>query len=172
MSGLNDGGPAYPQQLSDGQRERGCSADFGYGGMSLRDWFAGQALAGYVAHNPESLDVDLACVAYSTADAMLGRWQRSEETTVIAATKPKRKYTEPTKDGWIIRCMAAEHTVRQQDKQLKEERDMVKLLQEQLQNALADACMLRARDGKLTSAVSVLAVLVIVLVIVLIGGAQ
>ena len=70
MSGLKDGGPAFPYvQMSEatGQPINGCFN----GGMSLRDWFAGQALAGYVAHNPESLDVDLACVAYNTADAML-----------------------------------------------------------------------------------------------------
>ena len=96
----------------------------------------------------------------------------SDETTVIAAVKPKRVSSETTKDGWVIRCMAAENTVKAQDKQLKEERDMVKLLQEQLQGALADACMLRARESKLVKAVSLLAVLVIVLAVALIGGAK
>jgi len=40
MSKINDGGPAYPLQS--------IGPDFapGYSGMSLRDWFAGQALAG------------------------------------------------------------------------------------------------------------------------------
>ena len=47
---MNDGGPAFPQQLSVGQRERGGNEAFGNGGMTLRDWFAGQALAGCTAN--------------------------------------------------------------------------------------------------------------------------
>ena len=49
MSALDDGGPAFPQQLSDCQRERGSTADFGCGGMSLRDWFAAKALIALAA---------------------------------------------------------------------------------------------------------------------------
>jgi hypothetical protein len=44
MSKENDGGPAYPQDL---QGRRGDDPQ--YQGMSLRDWFAGQALAGIMA---------------------------------------------------------------------------------------------------------------------------
>ena len=33
----------------------------------------------------------------------------------------KRRYSEPTKDAWIIRCMAAENTVRQQNAALTAE---------------------------------------------------
>jgi len=36
--------------------------------------------------------------------------------------KPKRRYSDPTKSDYIIRCMAAENTVRQQDKALAEEK--------------------------------------------------
>ena len=48
MSGLKDGGHAFPYvQMSEatGQPINGCFN----GGMSLRDWFAGQALAGLLA---------------------------------------------------------------------------------------------------------------------------
>ena len=73
MSGVKDGGPAFPMQGTNiiDHPNYGMIATDAQSGMSLRDWFAGQALAGYVAHNPESLDVDLARVAYNTADAML-----------------------------------------------------------------------------------------------------
>ena len=46
----------------------------------------------------------------------------NDETTVIAEfSKPKRRYSEPTKSDYIIRCMVAENTVRQQDKALTAE---------------------------------------------------
>lgn len=42
-----DGGPAFPQTMVDHPRGLTCGADgYGYGGMTLRDWFAGQALVG------------------------------------------------------------------------------------------------------------------------------
>jgi len=42
-------------------------------GMSLRDWFAGQALAGYFAHptTPHQNATDGAAYCYAMADAML-----------------------------------------------------------------------------------------------------
>jgi hypothetical protein len=43
MTQLNDGGPAFPRTGSD------CAQ--AYEGMSLRDWFAGQALAGIMANS-------------------------------------------------------------------------------------------------------------------------
>jgi len=68
----NDGGPAFPQPEINGDPinswARGC------GGLSVRDWFAGQALAGYCTRYnqpnngvPESVAED----AYTLADAML-----------------------------------------------------------------------------------------------------
>lgn len=47
MSDMKDGGPAFPRTKVEtvpmfGQVVKGMSED----GMSLRDWFAGQALAG------------------------------------------------------------------------------------------------------------------------------
>lgn len=70
MSDIKDGGPAFPGQRlgPDGMPE--CEAA---SGMSLRDWFAGQALAGINA-NPtwdENGWEDRARAAYEAADAML-----------------------------------------------------------------------------------------------------
>ncbi len=61
---IDTGGPAFPQpeQLHTEGR-----------GMNLRDWFAGQALAGILS-NPESSECHIAATAetaYRLADAML-----------------------------------------------------------------------------------------------------
>lgn len=69
MSERDDGGPAFPQQCAD-------ALDVGmvHAGMSLRDWFAGQALTGICAAGwqYEGNDhADLARDAYLQADAML-----------------------------------------------------------------------------------------------------
>ena len=70
MTDNDDGGPAFPRPAS--------SADVGYVepaeiGMSLRDWFAGQALAGIAATNilNAKLGREVATLAYAIADAML-----------------------------------------------------------------------------------------------------
>lgn len=56
-----------------------------HAGMTLRDWFAGQALAGLLAFSPDGCDVDgqidppyAADVAYTYADAMLAVRNRRE----------------------------------------------------------------------------------------------
>jgi hypothetical protein len=62
---IEDGGLAFPVSMN-------CEAE-NYPGMSLRDWFAGQALSGFVA-NPESrrwTPPEVATDAYAFADAML-----------------------------------------------------------------------------------------------------
>ena len=68
MSKIDDGGPAFPWH-SDG-----CVPDIEPSlGMSLRDWFAGQALAGIYA-NSAGTDLGKGALAeemYSIADAML-----------------------------------------------------------------------------------------------------
>ena len=60
---MNDGGAAFPSQWDDKDNE----------GMSLRDWFAGQALAGILS-NPnienKTFGAD-ASAAFAAADAML-----------------------------------------------------------------------------------------------------
>jgi hypothetical protein len=66
MSAPKDGGPAFPTEwiligMPDESRL----------GMSLRDWFAGQALAGLVAQPTMGRVIDTASIAYRVADAML-----------------------------------------------------------------------------------------------------
>ena len=71
---IGDGGPAFPVVAENGL---GHVAP----GMSLRDWFAGQALAGFAATLPEASEREMfkaeefyeaiALGAYRAADAML-----------------------------------------------------------------------------------------------------
>ena len=74
--------PAFPQLdvISGGRDGRGDAIEVytvATGGMSLRDYFAGQAMAGFMAGyfcNPESLGLgqsDIARIAYEQADAMM-----------------------------------------------------------------------------------------------------
>lgn len=67
MSEVYDGGPAFPQGVTVG--------DVGKmeGGMSLRDWFAGQALCGFFANTDltEIPNGDVATNCYVAADYML-----------------------------------------------------------------------------------------------------
>ena len=65
-----DGGPAFPTQERTGNSFAGDdsrlhSETLAHGGMSLRDWFAGQALAGDAANNEEG------CFSHKTSDAQL-----------------------------------------------------------------------------------------------------
>lgn len=64
MATRDDGGPAFAH---------GDHTNGGHPGMSLRDWFAGQALAGILA-NPAvsaSAAVHIPAAAYAMADDML-----------------------------------------------------------------------------------------------------
>ncbi len=67
-----DGGPAFPSPMQD---DRDCAPRHtsGYGGMTLRDWFAGQALVGIMASGKGTSNVEVwgAPHAYALADAML-----------------------------------------------------------------------------------------------------
>lgn len=74
---VNDGGPAFP--VAENHR---VAADLPWtGGMTLRDWFAGQALAGYCA-NPVIFDrfgllpENVAPECYGIADAMLAQREK------------------------------------------------------------------------------------------------
>jgi hypothetical protein len=60
----NNGGPAFPNL--------GYNKEANYNGMSLRDYFAGQALAGMLS-NPECITgrPAVAVHAYGYADAMI-----------------------------------------------------------------------------------------------------
>ena len=76
MNATNDGGPAFPvPDLHPG------AVQVGSNGMSLRDWFAGQALAGLMAGYQSGPMGIYACaqVAIETADAMLRARERGQE---------------------------------------------------------------------------------------------
>ena len=48
-------------------------------GMTLRDWFAGQALAGILAESASGSEEGIASVAYAMADAMLKAREASND---------------------------------------------------------------------------------------------
>lgn len=61
---INDGGQAFPMAFA-------CESEK-HRGMSLRDWFAGQALTGLMALQfVRASNEEFAKISYKTADAML-----------------------------------------------------------------------------------------------------
>ena len=64
----DDGGPAFPVVTATIRH---------YNGMSLRDWFAGQALAGWLAGETTPDDHSAARYAYAVADAMIAAREAS-----------------------------------------------------------------------------------------------
>ena len=71
----NDGGPAFPHgplgdsiTFDDGRTSHQWPA---HAGMTLRDWFAGQALCGLLANDSDSHPNADAEHAYDIAEAML-----------------------------------------------------------------------------------------------------
>jgi hypothetical protein len=97
MNQNNDGGTAFPVIKTLGPGGKAGRLEDGYGsivsegGMSLRDWFAGQSLAELVHGadsngywNPDNEDVWpraalVAMAAYQIADAMLAERERRTE---------------------------------------------------------------------------------------------
>lgn len=73
MSDTNDGGPAFPFDWIDTQPHTGKQViREQFDGMSLRDYFAGQALASLCnVYNDSTHTQDNAKIAYANADAML-----------------------------------------------------------------------------------------------------
>ena len=69
MTNVNDGGPVFPQKrlYRDSQ---GIDYEVQETGMTLRDWFAGQALANRYSQDANN-DKRVAKWAYQVADAML-----------------------------------------------------------------------------------------------------
>lgn len=65
---IDDGGPAFPQNLPDDFVWRLPGSP---GGMTLRDWFAGQALAGLQFMDTERTYGTDAENCYRMADAMI-----------------------------------------------------------------------------------------------------
>lgn len=76
MSDHNNGGPAFPNPALVDENYKPQPGD---GGMSLRDWFAGQALAGLLTRGDvvgteaglKHVKGALAGLAFAYADAML-----------------------------------------------------------------------------------------------------
>ena len=79
-----DGGPAFPNTITSEPEGRLFPEGFGYGGMSLRDYFAGQMLNAIASSDEGSAKVfeiakynsipsseAAAIMAYAQADAML-----------------------------------------------------------------------------------------------------
>jgi len=61
-------GPAFPQENTAGPGKKSNA----HPGMSLRDWFAGQALQGLLAHDGDEAKLsETAKRAYSIADALI-----------------------------------------------------------------------------------------------------
>lgn len=82
---IKDGGPAFPEVFTETRYENGeqYSHVYSSGGMTLRDWFAGKALAGF-AHNTAT-PKDLAWFrkyapehCFEIADAMLAARNREK----------------------------------------------------------------------------------------------
>ena len=85
MNAPNDGGPAFPTKREAlDPRATGWSMQEG---MTLRDWFAGMALQGYLAgrnHHPTSDPSGFEATksakqCYGYADAMLAARERKDE---------------------------------------------------------------------------------------------
>jgi hypothetical protein len=68
MTQKDNGGPAFPHDGRD--NGPGNIKGRAHDGMSLRDWFAGQALAGFCS-DPDMKTHHMANMAYELADAML-----------------------------------------------------------------------------------------------------
>ena len=74
MAEASDGGPAFPQSFVIQGEEVITSGNLtaaGFQGLSLRDYFAGQAIASLVPLRPDSDVADLALKAYEMADTMV-----------------------------------------------------------------------------------------------------
>jgi hypothetical protein len=87
MSKKPSGGPAFPC-LDDCEYESGHALYLSAEGMSLRDWFAGQAAEAFVSlyaygstdsqpqTNPASCAAEVARLSYQLADAMLAEREK------------------------------------------------------------------------------------------------
>jgi hypothetical protein len=73
--------PAFPRPASEytksGTLADGNDAIREQDGMTLRDWFAGMAIMGLLAHNPER-NVNVEREAFDYADGMLTQRERTD----------------------------------------------------------------------------------------------
>jgi hypothetical protein len=69
----NDGGPAFPQTLTDNQGRMDTAHDYGLSGMTLRDYFASAALTAIIQKLKihEDRQNEYAAFAYEIADQMI-----------------------------------------------------------------------------------------------------
>lgn len=67
----NHGGPAFPSTVEAGEDRFGNKSHVFYRGMTLRDYFAGQALAGRNVQRAYKTWEDMAADCYEIADAMI-----------------------------------------------------------------------------------------------------
>ena len=79
----NDGGPAFPTGKNPRVQVRagGRLESLGHPGMTLRDWFAGMALANHIicdSDNPGEYAERNSCYAYQVADAMLAEREKGK----------------------------------------------------------------------------------------------
>jgi len=77
---MKDGGAAFPNQWYDNDSTGAQVVRESFPGMSLRDWFAGQALQGFCASEQNGTWIGDATArdAYSYADAMLTERDKEE----------------------------------------------------------------------------------------------
>ncbi len=72
---IDDGGPAFPLPPTPDPRSGNAHGvvtwESGFGGMTLRDWFAGQVMVGIMAYGHSESTEESAHNAYTIADAML-----------------------------------------------------------------------------------------------------
>jgi hypothetical protein len=73
---MKDGGPAFPVLDYNANREQ---MECFNSGMTVRDWFAGQVLAGICSANPVVKDVELAQLCYSIADSMIAQLEADKK---------------------------------------------------------------------------------------------
>lgn len=73
---INDGGPAFP--VPDTHHANG-QVQYGSNGMSLRDWFAGQALSSRGMYGANVREKEVAAECYTIADAMLAAREKGTQ---------------------------------------------------------------------------------------------
>lgn len=123
MSSDNDGGPAFARPYF----EHPTSGEWSpaQDGMSLRDWFAGQAVVGIIASEGESrTPSDIAAKrAYEVADAMLKARVNNHAAARIHEIEAENA---DLKAGWESSLLAAASSARRQALKEASDRAFVK----------------------------------------------
>lgn len=79
---MKNGGSAFPEITSDRGKNGKWEDTYSYGGMTLRDWFAGHALAGLL-NSYDDTKFKTTCevmagLSYKLADAMLAEKENTK----------------------------------------------------------------------------------------------